>query len=250
MRSLVCPLETRIAYLLEYMADINPDNGFDDSVPTVDGLFQLIQDAITAKVAQLTVSYDAALGYPTNVYIDRGTMRHNCRISYRRSISCDQDLLMVDEEIGYEVKDLSVLRTREYLKSKGYITPDEQCRKCGQQTETRDHMPQHEAFREKRRQLSLQYDTRIEEWGVMVQEGRLYYRFDEYCKHILQALERENFEITWAASQGHRGNDPCTSWSGQYIFRDRRKIISDLTHVPGTFWRALKAVEREEGSDE
>lgn len=47
-----------------------PDNQFSDNLPTVIGLFDLIQDAINDKVAALTAEYDASLGYPTNVYID------------------------------------------------------------------------------------------------------------------------------------------------------------------------------------
>lgn len=48
-----------------------PDNQFSDNLPTVIGLFDLIQKAINDKVAALTAEYDASLGYPTTVFIDR-----------------------------------------------------------------------------------------------------------------------------------------------------------------------------------
>ena len=37
---------------------------------TIDGLFDVIQDAITDEADQLTLSYDGEFGYPTNVAID------------------------------------------------------------------------------------------------------------------------------------------------------------------------------------
>ena len=37
---------------------------------TIDGLFDVIQDAITGEADQLTLSYDGEFGYPTNVEID------------------------------------------------------------------------------------------------------------------------------------------------------------------------------------
>lgn len=52
------------------IVDVEPDNAFSDGLPTVDGLFKIIQDAINDKVDGLTVAYDAELGYPTNVFID------------------------------------------------------------------------------------------------------------------------------------------------------------------------------------
>ncbi|MFV1987697.1 MAG: DUF6174 domain-containing protein, partial [Gemmatimonadota bacterium] len=38
--------------------------------PTVEDLFDLIDDAIQRRAAGLTVAYDAALGYPTEITID------------------------------------------------------------------------------------------------------------------------------------------------------------------------------------
>ena len=37
---------------------------------TIDGLFDMIQDAIDREAARLTVSYDPEIGYPTSVSID------------------------------------------------------------------------------------------------------------------------------------------------------------------------------------
>lgn len=49
----------------------SPNNQFANDLPTVVGLFGIIQNAINDKVAALTVTYDAKLGYPTEVSIDR-----------------------------------------------------------------------------------------------------------------------------------------------------------------------------------
>ena len=37
---------------------------------TIDGLFDVVQDAITDEAEQITASYDSEFGYPTNVAID------------------------------------------------------------------------------------------------------------------------------------------------------------------------------------
>ncbi len=56
-------------------------------IPTIPELFQQIDDAYVNGAATVRVSYDAAAGYPVDVWID-------------------QDEAMADEEIGYTVSDV------------------------------------------------------------------------------------------------------------------------------------------------
>lgn len=56
---------------------------------TVDGLFNLIEDALDRDAATLDISYHPTLGYPTQGNID-------------------YDLRMADEEIGFTVHDLAL----------------------------------------------------------------------------------------------------------------------------------------------
>ena len=42
------------------------------SYETVEALFALIEQAIAADAAQIDTQFDSTLGYPTNLYIDRG----------------------------------------------------------------------------------------------------------------------------------------------------------------------------------
>jgi hypothetical protein len=56
-------------------------------IPTVPAIFDEIAEAIEAGAAEVRVTYDATLGYPTDVWID-------------------QDRMMADEEMGYAVTDL------------------------------------------------------------------------------------------------------------------------------------------------
>lgn len=58
--------------------------------PTVDGLFDRIEDAIQRNAASLTVSYDGALGYPT-------------------LISIDYDLQVIDDEVAIDASALAPL---------------------------------------------------------------------------------------------------------------------------------------------
>lgn len=58
---------------------------------TVDGLFDLIEDAYTRRAQSVTVAFNPELGYPTNV-------------------SIDYSFQMADEEIGYMVSDLRAAR--------------------------------------------------------------------------------------------------------------------------------------------
>ena len=55
--------------------------------PTVDGLFDFLEDAIDRGAEEIEVAFDPDLGLPTTV-----------RVDYR--------LAAVDEEIGYEVEKL------------------------------------------------------------------------------------------------------------------------------------------------
>ena len=53
---------------------------------TIDGLFDTIQEAIDGEASEVTVSYDAAIGYPTNGRLD-------------------YDARMVDEEYMFTASD-------------------------------------------------------------------------------------------------------------------------------------------------
>ena len=63
----------------------------DERGETVDGLFDLIEDAYLRRAETVAVEFDPELGYPTN-------------------LSIDYSLQMVDEEIGYLVSDLRPAR--------------------------------------------------------------------------------------------------------------------------------------------
>jgi len=58
--------------------------------PTVDDLFDRIDEAIESEAATMTVSYDTVLGYPTQ-------------------ISIDYDLQVIDDEISIDASGLSAL---------------------------------------------------------------------------------------------------------------------------------------------
>ena len=60
-------------------------------IPTIDGLFAQLQEAVDERAAEVRVQYDATLGFPTQIYIYR-------------------DRRMADEEIGYEVSAVEDLR--------------------------------------------------------------------------------------------------------------------------------------------
>jgi hypothetical protein len=51
--------------------------------PTVDELFDLVDDAIVQRAAELRVTYHPVLGYPVDLWVDRSTR-------------------IADEEFGYE----------------------------------------------------------------------------------------------------------------------------------------------------
>lgn len=52
------------------IVSVDPDNDYTDDLPTVEGLFDIIQGAIDDRVQRLSVSYDSQYGFPTSVYID------------------------------------------------------------------------------------------------------------------------------------------------------------------------------------
>ncbi len=58
---------------------------------TIDGLFDLIEDAYARRARTVAVAFDPELGYPTN-------------------LSIDYDVQMADEEIGYMVSDVRPAR--------------------------------------------------------------------------------------------------------------------------------------------
>jgi Family of unknown function (DUF6174) len=58
---------------------------------TVEGLFDLLEDAIDQEAARLSATYDSGLGYPTSGYIDRNEM-------------------IADEELGFQSSDLERMR--------------------------------------------------------------------------------------------------------------------------------------------
>ena len=57
-------------------------------IQTIDQLFDMIAQAVKDKVHSLDVQYNLVKGYPSSVYIDR-------------------DEMIADEEMGYDVSDLS-----------------------------------------------------------------------------------------------------------------------------------------------
>jgi len=61
-----------------------------DTWPTVEELFAAVEQAIVENAHELQVTYDADLGYPAFVFIDR-------------------DEMAIDEEIGYQVFELEVV---------------------------------------------------------------------------------------------------------------------------------------------
>lgn len=58
---------------------------------TIEGLFELLEDAIDQEADQLSASYDSGLGYPTSGYIDRNFM-------------------IADEELGFQASELQAQR--------------------------------------------------------------------------------------------------------------------------------------------
>ncbi len=56
-------------------------------IPTIDGLFDVIESAIDQRAHELRVSYDAQMGFPMSIVLD-----------YREMIA--------DDEVYYEVKDV------------------------------------------------------------------------------------------------------------------------------------------------
>ncbi len=61
-----------------------------DGYPTVEGLFDVVRDAIARNAHSIEVSYDALFGYPTEVSID-----------YQQNIA--------DEEFGFRASSLTVV---------------------------------------------------------------------------------------------------------------------------------------------
>jgi len=60
-----------------------------DHYPTIDGLFDLIEDAIDREAAGLIVSYDGFLGYPTEINID-----------YDLEVADDEITILVSDLVG------------------------------------------------------------------------------------------------------------------------------------------------------
>jgi hypothetical protein len=60
-----------------------------DEYRTVDGLYDLLRDAVERNPYSIQVEYDETLGYPTSAYID-----------YEQNVA--------DEELGFEISDLKV----------------------------------------------------------------------------------------------------------------------------------------------
>ncbi|MFN0092346.1 MAG: DUF6174 domain-containing protein [Acidimicrobiales bacterium] len=70
---------------LELGAEVDADRG-----ESIEGLFALLQRAITEGAVEIRAAYDPVLGHPTDLYVDR-------------------DRRIADEEIGYRVRDLVIL---------------------------------------------------------------------------------------------------------------------------------------------
>jgi hypothetical protein len=79
--------DTNTIESISYVETGEPVTEYLDLYLTVGGMFDMIQEAIDMRVANLTVSYDPETGYPTNVFVDR-------------------DFMMADEERGFEVRNL------------------------------------------------------------------------------------------------------------------------------------------------
>ena len=75
LRDFVQPVEVkvrnRVVESVTYLesGESPATNGFPD-YHTIDGLFDVIQDAIDREAARITVNYDPEIGYPTSVSID------------------------------------------------------------------------------------------------------------------------------------------------------------------------------------
>lgn len=60
------------------------DSGLEPYYPTVEGLFEIVEQALADEVAELRVTYHPALGYPVELWVDTS-------------------LAVSDEEFGYDV---------------------------------------------------------------------------------------------------------------------------------------------------
>jgi hypothetical protein len=59
------------------------DPGLADAFPPIDGLFEIIENAARNGAAQLDVTYDPALGFPTQIAIDGRTNIADDEVTYR-----------------------------------------------------------------------------------------------------------------------------------------------------------------------
>lgn len=96
-----CPPESRGPYLVrvedgEVAAVLDPATGEpvdpedDRWIVSLDGLFDVIVDALERDAHELRVEYDPELGFPAEIFID-----------YRKQV--------IDEEVGFEARDLTPL---------------------------------------------------------------------------------------------------------------------------------------------
>lgn len=74
-RSCFCPKEAlgpfKVSVKNGEIVDVKPDNKFSKDLPTVEGLFKIIQKAIDSKAEVIRVKYDLRRGYPTSIFIDQ-----------------------------------------------------------------------------------------------------------------------------------------------------------------------------------
>lgn len=49
---------------------VSPENEFSKDLPTVEGVFDFIQNAIKQRAANIDVEYNNKLGYPTRAFVD------------------------------------------------------------------------------------------------------------------------------------------------------------------------------------
>lgn len=83
--------DTNTIESVRYVDTDAPVTEYMDIYLPVGGMFDMIQEAIDMRVANLTVSYDPEMGYPTEVFIDR-------------------DFMMADEERGFSASNLQPIK--------------------------------------------------------------------------------------------------------------------------------------------
>lgn len=104
-RSCFCPTEYTRAMMYHVIngmintwslvyADDGKQVTIETQLNTVNQAFDMIQEAIDAKVANVTVSYDSIYGYPTSITIDRDFMIADEEMYYNYKLITDSDVVL------------------------------------------------------------------------------------------------------------------------------------------------------------